>query len=50
MAKVTPITEHFQHLVAELKESLGGTCRGKRREQPAGWLLCYQSDNPICAW
>lgn len=28
MAKVTPITEHFQHFVADLKESFWGDCQG----------------------
>jgi len=30
MAKVTPITEQFQHFVRDLKESFRGTCRRKR--------------------
>ena len=29
MAKVTPITEHFQHFVAELKESFWGDLQGE---------------------
>src|SRR3974390_952868 len=29
MAKVTPITEHFQHFVSELKESFWGDLQGQ---------------------
>ena len=29
MAKVTPITEQFQHFVSELKESFGGDLQGQ---------------------
>jgi putative transposase len=29
MAKVTPITEHFQHFVADVKESFWGDCQGQ---------------------
>jgi len=29
MAKVTPITEHFQHFVAELQESFWGDLQGR---------------------
>jgi len=31
MAKVTPISEHFQHFVAELKDSFWGDCQGQVR-------------------
>jgi putative transposase len=31
MAKVTPITEHFQHFVADLKDSFWGDCQGQAR-------------------
>jgi len=31
MAKVTPISEHFQHFVAELKDSFWGDCQGQAR-------------------
>ena len=30
MAKVIPITERFQHFVAELQESFGAICRDRR--------------------
>ena len=30
MAKIIPITEHFQHFVQELKESFWGDCKGRR--------------------
>ena len=29
MAKITPITEHFQHFVQELKESFWGDLQGQ---------------------
>ena len=29
MAKIIPITEHFQHFVAELKESFWGDLQGE---------------------
>jgi len=32
MAKVTPITEHFQHFVADLKESFWGECQGQTQK------------------
>src|SRR5258708_11447121 len=32
MAKVTPITEHFQHFVSELKESFWGDLQGQTRK------------------
>ena len=32
MAKVTPITEHFQHFVADLKESFWGECQGQTKK------------------
>lgn len=32
MAKVTPITEHFQHFVADLKESFWGDYQGHARK------------------
>ena len=33
MAKVTAISEHFQHFLAEMKESFGGIC-SRRRSWP----------------
>src|SRR5258708_10380258 len=38
MAKVTPITEHFQHFVSELKESFWGDLQGQTRK--AAQRLC----------
>jgi len=32
MAKVTPITEHFQHFVQELQESFWGDLEGRVKE------------------
>jgi putative transposase len=32
MAKVTPITEHFQHFVADVKESFWGDCQGQTQK------------------
>ena len=30
MAKIIPIDEHFQHFLAEMKESFWRTCMGRR--------------------
>ena len=48
MAKVTPITEQFQHFVSELKESFGETCKGRCKEACAGCLRCCRSGNATC--
>lgn len=32
MAKITPITEHFQHFVADLKDSFWGDCQGQAKK------------------
>jgi putative transposase len=38
MAKVTPITEHFQHFVADLKESFWGDCQGQAKKAMQRYL------------
>ena len=32
MAKIIPITEHFQHFVAELQESFWGDLQGRMQQ------------------
>jgi hypothetical protein len=32
MAKIVPITEHFQHFLAEMKESFWGDLYGQTRQ------------------
>jgi hypothetical protein len=33
MAKIIPITEHFQHFLAEMRESFWGACTGRRSKR-----------------
>jgi hypothetical protein len=40
--KVTPITEQFQHFVADVKESFWGDLYGKRRQ---AWKQALEEDS-----
>ena len=42
MAKVTPITEHFQHFLAEMKDSFWGDLYGKTRQS---WKQFFEADS-----
>ena len=39
MAKIIPIDEHFQHFLAEMKESLWGELYGQTRQ---AWQKCFE--------
>ena len=45
MAKITPISEHFQHFLAEMKEFSGAICMGRRSWRGSGFSSCSQSGN-----
>src|SRR5438128_11799702 len=42
MAKVTPISEHFQHFLADLKETFWGDVYGQTR---LAWQRCFQLES-----
>jgi hypothetical protein len=42
MAKIVPITEHFQHFLAEMKESFWGDVYGQTR---AVWKQVLEADS-----
>jgi hypothetical protein len=42
MAKVTPISEHFQHFLAEMKESFSGDLYGRTQ---AAWKQFLEADS-----
>ena len=50
MAKVTPISEQFQHFVSELKDSFWGDCRAKCSRVCADSSSCCRSGNATCTW
>ena len=51
MAKVTPITEHFQHFVSELKESFWGDLQGQVQQSMRRlFSSCCRSGNATCTW
>ncbi len=43
MAKVTEISEHLQHFLAEMKESFWGICMGRRKWSGSGFSSCNRS-------
>ncbi len=43
MAKIIPITEHFQHFLAEMKESFWGDLYGQTRQAWQKFLSCTRS-------
>ncbi len=43
MAKIIPITEHFQHFLAEMKESFWAIRTGRRNERGSGFSSCSRS-------
>ena len=47
MAKTIPITEHFQHFLAEMKESFGGICTGRHSKRGNSFSSCSRSGNGI---
>jgi len=50
MAKVTPITEHFQHFVSELKEGFWDDLQGEVQRSGAGCSSCCRNGKATCAW
>ena len=50
MAKVTPITEQFQHFVSELKESFWGDLQGQVQQACASCSSGCRSGNATCTW
>jgi len=47
MAKIIPITEHFQHFLAEMKESSGAISMGRRNGRGSDFLSCSRSGSGI---
>jgi hypothetical protein len=43
MAKIIPITEHFQHFLAEMKESFWGDLSGQTQRRGSGFSNCRRS-------
>jgi hypothetical protein len=43
MGKIIPITEHFQHFLAEMKESFCGDLYGRRGKRGSGFSSCSRS-------
>jgi hypothetical protein len=43
MAKIIPITEHFQHFLAEMKKVSGAICMGRRGKRGSGFSSCSRS-------
>jgi hypothetical protein len=42
MAKIIPITEHFQHFLAEMKESFWGDVYGQTKQ---AWKQFFEADS-----
>ena len=45
MAKIIPITEHFQHFLAEMKESFWAIYMGRRGKRGNSFSSCSRSGN-----
>ena len=45
MAKIVPITEHFQHFLAEMKESFWGDLYGQTRRRGNSFSSCSRNES-----